>query len=128
MRVITTHEVKGAETGLQVAAVDAPGSGGAHHFYLITGFNNQTNPSAQFRENNTRVYFQNGGIPDNGINGVTIEALLAICQDRLECFQAGPFSSEANECALSHIEAAIYHLQERTKDRIRRNVEGKEVV
>ncbi|ASD52095.1 hypothetical protein KNT64_gp143 [Pseudomonas phage PspYZU05] len=72
------------------------------------------------------VYFQNGPIPVNGVNGVTIESLLAISKDRLEELN-GKFSCEENEIALDAISAALAALHSRTAKRIARGVEGKEV-
>jgi len=70
------------------------------------------------------VLFQNGTIPENGVNGVTHEVLLAIVADRLRSFQAGAFACKANACALTHIEEAQHWLQQRTIERMRRGVEG----
>lgn len=55
---------------------------------------------------------------------VTQEALLAIVIDRLRAFQAGPFKCVENELALQKVEDALWQLQERTKARIARGVEG----
>jgi len=64
-------------------------------------------------------------VPENGTNGVTIELLLAICADRLRCFQAGPFSSPFNEQALAMILMALETLHDRTAERQARGVEGR---
>lgn len=71
------------------------------------------------------VAFQNGPVPENGINGGTIEGYLAICADRLEGFQAGKFPCEENAEALKHIYAALEALHSRTRARQARGVEGK---
>ena len=52
------------------------------------------------------------------------EALLAIVIDRLRSFQAGPFKCVENELALEKCEDALWQLQERTRARIARGVEG----
>ena len=70
------------------------------------------------------IYFQNGPIPEVGVNGVTHEAMLAIIADRLRGFQSGPFYCKANDRALTHIEEAMHWLQQRTIERMRRGVEG----
>ncbi len=72
----------------------------------------------------TAILFQNGPINEAGVNGITHEALLAILIDRLRGFQAGPFKSKANACALTHMEEALMWLNQRTLERMRRGVEG----
>ena len=115
---------------LKIEVMDAPGSGGAHHHYRITGFNTRTNPSDPFTARHGQpaehatVLFQNGPIAEAGVNGVTHEALLAILIDRMECFQAGPFKNDYNAVALEHLESARWALLARTRERMERGVEG----
>lgn len=134
-RLLQDHKVNPANDTLIVAAVDAPGSGGANHRYEILGFTADTNPSGKNPDDfgyggdygATRpavILFQNGPIAEVGINGITHEALLAIVADRLRSFQKGPYATKANACALTHIEEAMHWLQQRTLERMRRGVEG----
>lgn len=74
------------------------------------------------------IVFQNGPIGEVGTNGVTHEALLEICADRLRCFQTGLYSSRDNACALTKIEEAMLWLKKRTWDRMARGVEGTHAV
>lgn len=113
-REITDHKVM-ATDGLVIGVMDEPGHGGANHDYMIE--------AGEFPQM-LRVKFQNGTIPENGINGVTHEALLAIVADRLRGFQRGAFATKANACALTHIEEALHWMQQRTLERMRRGVEG----
>lgn len=126
MREITDHKVNPANDTLKIEVTDGPGSGGANHAYLISGFNTGTNLSEDIEMPQSRlgVVFQNGPINEVGVNGVTHEALLAIVADRLRSFQDGPFACKANACALTHIEEAMHWLQQRTLERMRRGVEG----
>lgn len=132
-RYLDAHLVEGQPNPLTIEVMDEPGSGGAHHRYDITGFDTSTNPSNEARGgyrsyfNRSIILFQNGPVPQNGANGITVEALLAICEDRLKCFQAGPFACEENQEALLHIQAALGTLNDRTRARIARQVEGQEV-
>jgi hypothetical protein len=126
--------VNPANDKLRIDVLDEPGSGGAHHLYHITGFNSASNPSdpwtkrhGQPAEHST-LLFQNGPINEVGVNGVTHEALLAILIDRLECFQAGPFANKYNSVALDYLRGAQDILQQRTKDRMARGVEGTHTV
>lgn len=114
-REIFTHTVNPINDQLRVAVYDKPGAGGASHEYGIEL------PSGKI----VTISFQNGTIPENGVNGVTIEALLAIVADRLECFQNGPFPCTENMDALSFIREAMKVLHSRTMSRMARGVEGK---
>lgn len=121
-REITTHKVNGLNEAIKIEAIDEPGPGGANHEYAIY-LEDPKEPhghGAAFAIN-----FQNGPIGEVGVNGISIEALLAIAADRLECFQAGPFACDDNHCALEHVNVAMEILQSRTRDRIARGVEGK---
>lgn len=134
MRTLNEHKINPANDTLSITVMDAPGSGGANHHYRIEGFNTTSNASDPFVERHggpaehATVLFQNGPIPEVGVNGVTHEALLAIVADRLRAFQAGPFACKANACALTHIEEAQHWLQQRTIERMRRGVEGTHTV
>jgi hypothetical protein len=109
--------VEGDHQGqLNITVMDEPGHGGASHEYVVTG----AGPVAI----NHCVTFQNGLIQEYGVNGVTQEVLLAIVIDRLRSFQAGPFSCRDNAIALTHCEDALMRLQRRTRERIKRGVEG----
>lgn len=116
MRNLTQHIVEGDSVNhqLTVEVTDEPGSGGACHEYEIRHLGNTF----------CAVPFQNGPIKEAGINGVTHEALLAILIDRLEGFQAGPYASDDNAVALDQMKCALHALQNRTRARIARGVEG----
>lgn len=127
MKELTSHIVEGdsANHQLTIKVKDSPGQGGANHLYEITGFDISSNASKdQSPHDGTRILFQNGPIAEFGVNGLTQEALLAIVIDRLECFQTGPFACEDNGIALGHIKVALNTLQNRTRARIARGVEG----
>lgn len=70
------------------------------------------------------LQFQTGPIKEHGVNGITEACLLAIVQDRLECFQKGEFQCPENQQALVHVEQALYFLHRRTTERAARGVEG----
>ncbi len=128
MRIITDHVVEGDDAPqLTVWAVDEPSHGGACHEYMITWLGGVTldadgRNTVGTRE--VRIGFQTGPIKEHGINGITESALLAIVIDRLRSFQAGPFASPLNYSALRNCEEALENLQQRTRDRIKRGVEG----
>lgn len=71
--------------------------------------------------------FQQGPVPQYGVNGTTNEAVLSILIHRTEHLNS-QFPCEENEVALEHMRAALRSFESRTAKRIQRGVEGKEVV
>lgn len=127
MRELTDHVVSGdAAVQLNIRVLDEPGAGGANHVYEITGFDAAKHPGLQPLDHVDRlgILFQNGPIKEAGVNGITQEALLTVVIDRLRSFQSGPFACDANQTALEHCSDALYALQSRTRERIKRGVEG----
>jgi hypothetical protein len=117
---------------LVVHVLDEPGHGGASHKYAVMHRNAEPSsvtkgPDEAITVDYTplaEINFQNGLPGENGINGISNEALLTIVAHRLKSFQSGPYVSEDNRIALEHIEAANTALFNRTKDRLDRGVEG----
>lgn len=104
----------------EVWAIDEKGNGGANHHYAIV----ENGGEYKFAD----IQFQNGARKEqNSIHGIIDTDLLEIVRDRLKAFQAGPFSSRENACALTHIEEALMWMNRRVEDRIERNVLGKNV-
>ena len=105
----------------EVFAVDAVGAGGANHEYVISF-------GAELPETDGDglvIQMQCGPRKDDSsIRGAIDSDLLEIVRDRLKAFQAGPYSSRENACALTHIEEALMWLNRRVEDRIERNVLG----
>lgn len=64
------------------------------------------------------------GNPADGINGISIESLLAICKDRLETFNANGFDCIENNMAIGHIAAAITAMEHRQGRRKEENKAG----
>ncbi len=130
MRELNGHKVNGCNDHLTITVLDEPGKGGAPHLYQVEGFNSGTNPSDPWTARHgqpaqhSTILFQNGPIPEVGTNGLTHEVLLTILIDRLEGFQNGPFAHPYNADALSSLRSARASLQQRTKDRLARGVEG----
>jgi hypothetical protein len=130
-RELTSHKVNGLNEALRIHVMDEPGVGGANLEYAIT-FNDpkyggvERSPISDKHGRNCIISFQNGN-PDDGINGISNEALLAIVEDRLQGFQQGPFPSRETAVALTKIQEAMMWLQKRTRDRFARGVEGMQV-
>lgn len=69
------------------------------------------------------LVFQRGGVAFNGVNGITTEALLAVCIHRTEVMNA-QFHSDENDLALRGMRDALANFEIRTKRRQARGVEG----
>lgn len=122
MRELSSHKVTGLNEVLRIEVLDEPGSGNACHLYKITSDeprSEDTEPAVSLT-----IQFQNGPIAEAGVNGVSIEALLAVALDRLVGFQSGPYACYENAIALMHVNEAIMWLRNRTLDREARGVEG----
>lgn len=116
---ITSHKVNGLNEAITIKATDYSGAGGAHHVYELT--HPALNGTATAL---TMIQFQNGPIKEVGVNGISGEALLAIVEHRLQCFQAGQFACRENAIALTKIQEAMHWLHHRTRERLQRGVEG----
>lgn len=123
MRELTSHKVNGLNEALLVNVLDQPGSGNACHEYQIRKFvRNEPDETADVEL--CGIKFQNGPITEAGVNGISNEALLAIVEDRLKGFQAGPYACRENALALTHVQDAMHWLHHRTRERVSRGVEG----
>lgn len=118
IRELHSHKVNHANDILHITVLDEPGAGGANHKYSIGGFHTQTNASAGHKDNDETLLtllFQNGPIPEKGVNGITQEALLAVLIDRLQSFQSGPYACRENAIALTKLQEAQMWLLEPTR-------------
>ena len=131
MRELTSQKIPGKGDGKDTTTVlvlDQPGQGGACHKYVVVAhpvYDAPTDEPCDFiGDPLCSIAFQDGPIQEAGVNGVQQEHLLAIVEDRLACFQAGPYANKYNHAALLHVQAALASLKQRTLDRIERQVEG----
>lgn len=119
MRELKTHIVEGdsANHQLKIEAMDEPwNESEVNSVYQISGM--LIHGGAYI------LSFQKGPIKEVGVNGITNEALLAILIDRMEGFQKGKFKCVDNQIALEHMKVALEALQDRTRERMLRGVEG----
>lgn len=128
---ITSHKVNGLNDALRVTALGDPGPGGAHVEYTISADMKgaaEDHPAENSRRIRAccRLHFQNGVIEPNGdgINGISIEAILAVAEHRLQGFQSGEFACRENAVALTKLQESMMWLHKRTRDRMERGVEG----
>ena len=143
MREVTGHQVAGALANVQVFAVDEGVAPSYRYTVVYRGLPSWldencradgTRVTPEDRQRavraaalsgvGTRIDFQRGAVPEQGANGVTNEALLAIVLDRLRAFQVGPFACPENGHAIQHLAVALHCLQARTRDRVARGVVG----
>lgn len=115
MRELTSHKVNGLNEMLRITVLDEPGPGSANHAYSIE--------PVVGNALGVRLDFQNGPLGEFP-NGLTQEALLAVVEDRLKSFQAGPYACRENALALTHLQEAMHWLHHRTRERMARGVEG----
>ena len=59
-------------------------------------------------------------------DGTTNEEVLEVLIDRMEFLQK-KFTCKENACCITHLQEALMWLEKRTNDRIKRNVEGKQL-
>lgn len=123
MRKLASHKCGNMNDDLEILVLDEPGSGGACHKYGINYHLNPGTPDGGVHRM-CEIQFQNGPIKQAGINGITNEALLAIVEDRLIGFQSGEYACRENALALTRIQEAMMWLQNRTRSRMARGVEG----
>jgi hypothetical protein len=119
MRVIASHLVEGCSVQVRVTARDDRGAGNANHVYHIEYPTGDNTAACDI------INFQNGPVAEVGVNGGTNEALIAVVIDRLQGFQSGAFACRENAIALTKLQEALMWLQQRTRDRLVRGVEGK---
>lgn len=74
------------------------------------------------------ITWQNGPLRDGdqwrGINGAFVEDVIEAAIGRIEFYQVSRFHCLHNAAALGHLRAALEVLNERTRDRVDRGVEG----
>ena len=93
---LTSYKVNGLNETLTVMATDEPGSGGAHHVYAVRWDEDDTEG-----EWDTVIKFHEGPLAESRPNGLSNEALLAIVEHRLRCFQDGKYACHDNALALN---------------------------
>jgi hypothetical protein len=121
-----TYAVEGKAANLRTFAIGDVGRGGACRRYHISREISDPDHGDVLAE----IQFQDGPIDadGNGVNGIQHEDLLAILIDRLEGMQRGAFACDENGFALRHLCTALELLQQRSRDRIARGVEGTHAV
>lgn len=129
MERITMHQCGALNEALQIGAVDERTPDGANHVYTIEIIGQlKSGGSPNVIIDRLRLNFQQGPLKEAGLNGISIEALLAVVIHHAQGFQAGPYKCRENACAITHLEEALMWLQKRTRERMARGVEGTHTV
>ncbi len=115
---VTLHHVGDERVDrLRIFAYYGPLARNAHREYAIV--------DAKRDEAIQTFTFQSGPVCEEGVNGVTNEALLGIVAHRLQAYQSGPMACRENAIALMKIEHALEWLHGRTRRRLAAGVEGR---
>lgn len=120
MQVIEIYGINQTNKALQLRVADEPAFGACHKYEVAV----IDKTGLELPKKICDIQFQTGPVQEAGVNGITHEALLSIVIHRLTSFQSGSFACRENAVALTHIESALMWLEKRTRDRIKRNVEG----
>jgi hypothetical protein len=129
MERITMHQCGALNEALQIGAVDERTPDGANHVYTIELIGQlKAGGSPNTILERLHIYFQQGPLKEAGLNGISIEALLAVVIHHAQGFQGGPYKCRENACAITHLEEALMWLQKRTRERMTRGVEGTHTV
>lgn len=120
MREVNLHHCPGVPDAVRIFPEGDPGPGGAPTQYrLALGLPGQETGTS------VMLKFQNGSLKDTGPNGITLQAIIAVCIDRLQEFQKNPkVSCRENAIAQTYLETALLWMHKRTQDRVERGVEG----
>ena len=99
-----------------------------HNEWMDCGFDNIELDHGHFYDikvgnRKVGIDFQHGPVKENGVNGITSEALLAIILHRLRILNTN-FPCRENSLAITNIEQGLMWLEQRTRDRLNRGVEG----
>lgn len=112
MRYIHTHSPRGQDP-LRISADDTPFRGGATCRYVVEGFDTGNNRSARkggfvprFKDLSVIFDSSEGSGVSGRPDGVTLDALLAICVDHLKGLQAGSSGSVDKQLAVDYIDSA----------------------
>ena len=90
---------------------------------------NNGNPAGGFSSGTGfAIVWQHGVIPENGINGASLEEVIEAVIERVKFLNDSAFKCDENERTLGHLMAAIKAQEDRTSKRKGRKVEGTYVV
>lgn len=96
------------------------------HRYELDNFENKSEAGQQLQFIQKEPTAANDGTLQTINDGTTNEEVLDVLIDRMNYLQK-KFPCRENAIAITHLETALLWLNKRTADRIKRNVEGKQL-
>lgn len=120
MKHLNDHILTESDTHIRVTS-------NSLHDYRIRVVSGTTEAGDDIVKETINIPFQKGNIQDNGVNGITNEALLTVVADRLRQLQQGDFPCRENHQALERVEEALNWLHARTRRRLVSGIEGTNV-
>lgn len=92
---------------------------GTYKRYVISGFNASNNNAAEATDNKLAavMLLQNGLVSEVGLNGVTVQDLLKVCENIMEGYQETKFNCPENAVVLECIQKALATLEARMSRR-----------
>lgn len=98
------------------------------HRYEVANFEHKNEPGQiiQFIEKHPPVNPQFEGELITMSDGTTNEELLEVLIDRITYLQS-KFPCKENACCITHLQEGLMWLEKRTRDRMKRGVEGKQI-
>ncbi len=100
------------------------------HYYELENFEKLDNVGQRIqfiqKEPATDIEFKGTGVMITVADGTTNEEVLQMLIDRMKYLQA-KFPCKENACCITHLEEGLMWLEKRTKDRVKRGVEGKHI-
>lgn len=130
MRQLTLHQVEGLGTQIKIDVKDEPSHAHCCHRYELSGFDTISNPSIDLPHDRVKptdhvtIFLQQDAVQHRGRNGVTMEALIAICADHLMGLQSGPFSTPGNAEVLEHLLKSLEIMKTNTAKSVSLGVHG----
>jgi hypothetical protein len=97
------------------------------HLYELENFENKTEEGQKLQFIQKEPTGTNCGTLTTISDGTTNEDVLAMLIDRMKYLQA-KFPCRENAMVITKLEESLMWLEKRTSDRIKRNVEGKQIV
>lgn len=96
------------------------------HLYELENFENKKAKGQHLQFIQKEPVADGNGTLITVADGTTNEDVLEMLIDRMKYLQA-KFPCKENACCITHLEEGLMWLEKRTRDRVKRNVEGKHI-
>ena len=92
--------------------------------YDIGAFAVYAPEARESRKQHIEITWQEGAIPDHGVNGAFVEDALEVVRDRIALLNEGEFRCRENSLAITAIEEAMNWCVRRRLNRLNEGVQG----